>query len=119
MSKLKVMNGTPSGNGHLCRSCSNGQYVVGYRESDVLVICTNPYPAMVVPFTVYECTDYSDRNRPSFAQMQKLALSFSDGCRRPTPGFRATGFAQVAFSDEGGCEDKDENEDEDEAARAF
>ncbi|MGB6689670.1 MAG: hypothetical protein WBE76_17680 [Terracidiphilus sp.] len=119
MSKLKVMNGTPSGNGHLCRSCSNGQYVVGYRESDVLVICTNPYPAMVVPFTVYECSDYSDRNRPSFAQMQRLALSFGNTRRRPTPGFRATGFASVASSEEGGCVDGDENEDEDEATCAF
>ena len=46
MSKLKVKNGTPVGDAHLCRNCSNGQFTVGYRESEVLVICTNSSPAL-------------------------------------------------------------------------
>jgi hypothetical protein len=117
MSKLKIMNGTPMGNEHLCRSCSHGQYIVGYRESDVLVVCTNLYPATVVPFTVRECSEYWDRNRPSLSQMHKLALSFSDGRRRPTPGFKGVGFAPATVDE---CDDEDEDEedeDEEEAAR--
>ena len=36
------------GRRHLCRNCSNGQFTVGYRESEVLVICTNSSPALRV-----------------------------------------------------------------------
>jgi hypothetical protein len=112
MSKLNVKNGTPVGSEHLCKSCSHGQFVTGYRESDVLVICSNLNPAMVVPFPVYECTEYWDRNRPDYIEMKKLALDFSDGRRRPTPGFRQNGFTAVPVV----APDDDEDE-EDEAAR--
>ena len=112
MSKLKLKNATPVGGEHLCRSCSNGQFTVGYRESDVLAICTNAHPSRLVPFPVYECTDYQDRNRPDWNQMQKLALCFGEARRKATPGFRGSGFARVPAIVE-----DEEDEDEDEAAR--
>ena len=111
MSKLKVKNGTPVGNAHLCRNCSHGQFTVGYRESDVLVICTNPSPSLRVPFPVYECTDFLDRNRPGYGEMTKLALDFSDGRRKPVTGFRNSGFARIPVVEENEPEDA-----EDEAA---
>jgi hypothetical protein len=49
--------------------------MIGYRESDLLVICTNTSPNMVVPFTVYECSEYRDKNRPDWEQMEKLAIN--------------------------------------------
>jgi hypothetical protein len=113
MGKVNVKNGTPVGNAHLCRSCLHGQFTTGYRETDVLVICTNSSPARLVPFPVYECTDYWDRNRPDYEEMQKLALDFSDGRRKPVRGFSAAGFAAVANEDDDG-----EDEQEDEAALA-
>ena len=113
MGKLNVKNGTPAGGEHLCRGCSNGQYTVGYRESDVLVICTNSNPARPVPFPVYECTEYHDRNRPGWNEMQKLALSFGGGHRKPVSGFRGHGFARVPVIAE------DDAEDEVEAARSL
>ncbi|MGB0063267.1 MAG: hypothetical protein WBP85_02385 [Terracidiphilus sp.] len=109
MSKPKVKNGTPLGNVHLCRNCTNGQFTVGYRESEVLVLCTNASPALLVPFPVYECTGYWDRNRPGYEEMQKLALDFSDGRRKPIAGFRNSGFARIPVVVK--CD-----EDEDEAA---
>ena len=113
MGKLNVKNGTPAGGEHLCRGCIHGQFTTGYRESDVLVICTNSSPARQVPFPVYECTEYWDRNRPDWEQMQKLALSFSDGHRKPVPGFRGHGFARMRVIA------KDDAEDEAEAARSI
>jgi hypothetical protein len=107
MSKLNVKNGTPAGNEHLCRSCSNGQYTVGYRESDVLAICNNSRPSRVLPFTVYECTDYQDRNRPDWDQMQKLALTLNETRRKPIRGFSGNGFSQVSVVVEDECEDED------------
>jgi len=111
MSKLKVKNGTPEGNVHLCRNCGNGQFTVGYRESDVLVICTNSSPALRVTFPVYECTGFWDRNRPGYDEMTKLALNFGGGRRKPITGFRDSGFARIPAVAKGEPEDA-----EDEAA---
>ncbi len=109
MGKLNVKNGTPVGNAHLCRNCTNGQFTTGYRESDVLVICTNSSPARIVPFPVHECTSIRDRNRPDWEQMEKLAISFT---AEPQPqahsGLSRSGFASVPVV----VEDEDECEDE-------
>jgi hypothetical protein len=110
MGKVNVKNGTPVGNAHLCRSCSNGQFTTGYRETDVLVICTNSSPARLVPFPVHECTDYWDRNRPGYDEMRKLAIDFSEGRRKPVRGFNTAGFAAVAKEDDDNCEDEQEDE---------
>jgi hypothetical protein len=111
MSKLKVKNGTPVGSVHLCRNCTHGQFTVGYRESDVLVICTNSSPARLVPFPVHECTEFWDRNRPDYDEMTKLALNFSEGHRKAITGFRDSGFARIPAIAESEPEDA-----EDEAA---
>ena len=112
MGKLNVMNGTPVGNTNLCKSCDWGQVTTGYRESDLLVVCTNANPARLIPFAVCECTDYQDRYRPDYDQMEKLAISFSHNARRkPTPGFRSSGFGCVPIL-VGGDDDDEENADE-------
>jgi hypothetical protein len=66
MGKLNVKNGTPVGNEHLCKSCRHGQYVTGYRESDVLVVCTLSEPSFRLPFVVRECSDYEDKQEPDW-----------------------------------------------------
>lgn len=107
MSKLNVKNGTPVGNSHLCRNCSNGQFTTGYRESEVMVICTNSTPARVVPFVVHECTDFQDRCRPDWDQMERLGISLeAEVTRKPTPGFRGSGFATVPVVVENEGEDE-------------
>ena len=75
MSKLTVKNGTPVGNAHLCKSCNWGQVVAGYRESDLLVICMNTNPNIVVPFTVFDCSEFSDKRKPTWDEMEKLAIA--------------------------------------------
>jgi hypothetical protein len=89
MGKIKLNNGTPVGNDHLCRRCSHGKFTMGYRETDVLVICTYSNPAHSVPFPVHECTEFWDRNRPDYDEMTKLALDFTACRRKPVEGFRA------------------------------
>lgn len=74
MGKTYVKNGTPVGNENLCRNCSNAQITTGYRESDMLVICTNVYPSIAVPFVVHQCTDFEDKFKPDWRQMEKLAI---------------------------------------------
>lgn len=69
-----MKNGTPVGNANLCKSCTWGQFMTGYRDSDLQVICTNASPNFVVPFTVRECSEFSDKFKPTFDQMSKLAI---------------------------------------------
>lgn len=90
MSKLNVKNGTPAGNEHLCKRCSWGQCITGYRESDLVVICTNTGPNFKVPFTVFDCSAFSDRNRPDWEQMEKLAIEVRPASvLKSVPGFSA------------------------------
>ena len=114
MVKVNVNNGTPVSGPHLCKNCNWGQFTTGYRESDLFVICTNSSPARVVPFVVRDCTEYQDRNRPDWEQMEKLAISLTTEARhKPTPGFCGNGFAPVPVVVD------DEHEDElEEAARS-
>lgn len=109
MSKLNVKNGTPVGNAHLCRSCTWAQMISGYRESDLLVICTNVSPNLVVPFVVLDCSAFSDKFKPTWDQMSKLAIEV-DPVRvsTKTRGFHALTKVQPMRVDD----------DEDEAARA-
>jgi hypothetical protein len=110
MSKLNVKNGTPVGNAHLCNRCSWGQVITGYRESDVLVICNNTSPNIVVPFTVYDCTEFSDKHKPTYEQMKKLAVDFQPLRISKTAGFRSIETLRPVKVG-------DEDDDEDEAAK--
>lgn len=93
MGKLYVKNGTPVGNEHLCKSCTWGQYTVGYRESDVLAICTNTNPNIKLPFTVYSCSEFEDKSRPDWEQMEKLAIEIAPiRVSKKTKGFNVAEF---------------------------
>jgi hypothetical protein len=112
MGKLNVKNGTPMGNDHLCRRCNWGQCMTGYRESDFVVICTNTNPNFKVPFTMLDCTEFNDRNRPDWQQMEKLALEVSPTrVSTRTAGFSAVTTVLPIRRVPG------DDEDEDEAAR--
>jgi len=61
--------------------------MTGYRESEMVTMCCGVVPNIVVPFRIYECTGYYDKNRPSYVQMQKLAIHVSPGNPKPV-GFK-------------------------------
>ena len=108
MGKLNVKNGTPVGNTPLCMSCSWGQCITGYRESDRLVICNKTSPDIVVPFAVLECTGFEDKHRPDWRQMQNLAIDIQPvRVSAKTSGFSVFTAPQPAI-DTDGDEDQDE-----------
>ena len=110
MGKLNVKNGTPAGHAHLCKSCNWGQVVAGYRESDLLVVCMNTSPNLAVPFTVFDCSEFSDKRKPTWDEMEKLAIAVEPArVSMKTRGFYAVAKAQPA---------RDGDESEDEAASA-
>jgi hypothetical protein len=109
MGKLNVKNGTPVGNTHLCKSCNWGQFMTGYRESDLIVICTNISPNIVVPFTVSECSEFSDKFKPTWDEMSKLAIDVNPvRVSAKTRGFYAVTTVQPVRVEDDKDSDKDE-----------
>ncbi|HWG19053.1 MAG TPA: hypothetical protein VG225_00900 [Terracidiphilus sp.] len=113
MGKLNVKNGTPVGNERLCRRCTWGQCMTGYRESDFVVICTNANPNFKVPFPIMDCTSFDDRHRPTFKQMTALAIDVA----RTRVSMRTAGFNTVTRVQPIRRVAEDDDEDEGEAAR--
>jgi hypothetical protein len=87
MGKAYIKNGTPVGNESLCKNCTNALVFTGYRESDQMTMCTYVHPNIVLPFTVNTCTGYYDKNRPSYKQMQDLAIDVTPAPLKPV-GFK-------------------------------
>ena len=104
MRKVDVKNGTPVGSEHLCKRCTWGQCVRGYRDSDLLVLCTNASPNFTVPFPVCECSAFSDKHRPTFEQMSRLAI----GLNQVRLSARTRGFQTVTKVHPVRVEDEDE-----------
>ena len=121
MGKLNVKNGTPVGNEHLCKGCTNGQFTTGYRESDILVVCTNVYPSIRLPFVVHQCSDFQDRLRPDWEQMEKLAIQIQPvRVSKKTKGFNILDPLQPEKPEyEPATPEDDEEEDESVAASAL
>jgi hypothetical protein len=110
MGKLPIKNGTPVGSVSLCKTCSNAQIMTGFRESELITICDILRPYFVVPFNIYECTAYYDKNRPSWDEMKKLAIHVEPGRIKPR-GFKVgTGFVQ-STTVRVGADDDDEDDD--------
>jgi hypothetical protein len=112
MGKLPIKNGTPVGSVSLCKTCSYAQIMTGFRESELITICHNPSPTLFVPFNVYECTRYYDKNRPSWSQMKKLAIDVVPGTLKPV-GFKVgAGFVQTTTVQVGGDDEDDDDFDD-------
>ena len=77
----------------------------------MVTMCCWPEPNILVPFQIYECSRYYDKNRPSWQQMEKLAIHVSPGNPKPA-GFKVgAGFAQTTVNvveDDGECNEHDE-----------
>jgi len=87
---ISVKNGTPTGEQSKCASCTNAHILRGFRESEEMVYCTFAFDQMlVVPFKVRECSHYSDKHRPTWEQMQDLAIEIRPpGSFAKPAGFR-------------------------------
>ena len=108
MGKTVVKGGTPVGSASLCRTCTSAHIMTGYRESEMVTICGDVHPNVVVPFVIYECTGYYDKNRPSWKEMKELALDVTPSPLKPVGFKTGAGFATVTLT-----RPADEDEDND------
>jgi len=86
----------------LCHACYWSHIQKGFRESEEAVYCCfSKFRA--VPFKVADCTDFSNKNLPTRAQMEDIALII------PTkPARKPSGFAGVGFAGKEAAEDPDD-----------
>src|SRR5215467_8406948 len=90
MAAIYVKNGTPLESNSRCESCVHAHIMRGYRESEEVVYLTIPYgPPLRVPFKVYECSNHANRNRPSWKQMEDLAIDIQPLSSAKSAGFKA------------------------------
>src|ERR1700758_368158 len=75
--------------GSRCDSCRHAHIIVGFRESETMMFCTYAYDQLLaVPFKVRDCSNYDDKNRPTWKQMEDLALPIKETTTSKTTGFR-------------------------------
>ena len=88
MVKVTVKGGTPEGCESLCRSCSRGHIITGFRASEEEVFCRTFYIEREIHFPVRECTFYEDKRLASKTEMEEIAWQLrSTGKPWRSPGF--------------------------------
>jgi len=91
MVTIKVKGGTPSGSDSLCRTCSRGHVIQGFRASEEEVFCRFFYIEREIRFPVSACTFYEDRRLASKSEMEEIAWFLTT--RKPG---RTVGFVSAA-----------------------
>ena len=84
MGNAYVRHGAPVGAMSLCATCSNSHIIEGFRESEVIALCTYIYDRPIaIQFRVKSCSNHHDKTRPSYRDMQKLAIPVTTGTLKP------------------------------------
>jgi hypothetical protein len=84
---IYVKNGTPLRAPSLCESCARGFIAQGYSETDLLVVCQALWPERRMHFTVRACTAYTEKNKPTFKEMEEIALELDRVALKRDAGF--------------------------------
>jgi hypothetical protein len=83
MVKVTVKGGTPEGCESLCRSCSRGHIITGFRASEEEVFCRTFYIEREIHFPVRECTFYEDKRLASKTEMEEIAWHLRSTTSKP------------------------------------
>ncbi|NYF91671.1 hypothetical protein RBB79_18590 [Tunturiibacter empetritectus] len=106
MGKPYIKGGTPIGSDSLYKTCSYAHIMTGYRESEMVTMCNEVQPNIIVPFLIYDCTGFYDKNKPSWKQMEDLAIDLATGPMKPA-GFKVgAGFHEAVVARI--CDDEDD-----------
>lgn len=73
MVKVTIKGGTPEGCESLCRSCTRGHIITGFRASEEEVFCRTFYIEREIHFPVRECTFYEDKRLATKTEMEEIA----------------------------------------------
>ncbi len=95
VSKVYVKNGTAVEGPGKCASCTHAHIVCGFRESEEITYCNFACDQLLlIPFKVRSCSNYLDRSRPTWEQMQELAIDVLPISSAKPAGFRRSSRKQ-------------------------
>ncbi|HJZ63941.1 MAG TPA: hypothetical protein VKD70_06465 [Candidatus Acidoferrum sp.] len=92
MVTIKVKGGTPQSNNTLCRTCTYGHVIKGFRATEEEVFCRYFYLEREIHFAVSECTFYEDRRLASKREMEEIAWILRTDMPRRRVGFISPGL---------------------------
>lgn len=84
-----IKNGTPVGTESKCDTCKFSLIARGFRESEEVTYCDWLSRPTRVLFQVRECSRHEHKSRPTWDQMEELALEI-----RPSPTLKPAGFCK-------------------------
>ena len=84
---IYVKNGTPVNGASLCETCSRGFIARGYSETELVVVCRALWPERRMWFPVRACTAYIEKNKPTFKEMEDIALVLDRVALKRDAGF--------------------------------
>ena len=84
---IYVKNGTPVNAESLCESCSRAFIARGYSETELVVVCQALWPERQMHFPVRTCTAYVEKNKPTFKEMEDIALVLDRVALKRDAGF--------------------------------
>ena len=91
MVTIRVNGGTPQNSDTLCRTCSRGHIIKGFRATEEEVFCRHFYIEREIRFPVSECSWYEDKRLACKSEMEEIAWFLTT--RKPG---RSVGFVSAA-----------------------
>lgn len=82
-----VKNGTPVGSESKCETCKFSLVLRGFRESEEVAYCDWLSQPTRVLFQVRDCSRHEDKSRPTWDQMEDLALEIRPSATNKPAGF--------------------------------
>jgi hypothetical protein len=93
MVTIRVKGGTPEGCESLCRTCTRGHIITGFRATEEEVFCRTFYIEREIRFPVRECTFYEDKRLASKEDMEEIAWRLRSTTTKPN---QSLGFVSAA-----------------------
>jgi len=93
MVTIRVKGGTPEGCESLCRTCTRGHIITGFRATEEKVFCRTFDIEREIRFPVRECTFYEDKRLASKEDMEEIAWRLRSTITKPN---QSLGFVSAA-----------------------
>jgi hypothetical protein len=95
MVTIRVKGGIPEGCESLCRTCTRGHIISGFRATEEEVFCRTFYIEREIRFPVRECTFYEDKRLASKEDMEEIAWRLRSTMTRPNQSLGVVSAAQL------------------------
>ena len=106
MVTINVKGGTPQGSETLCRTCSYGHIIKGFRATEEEVFCRYFYLEREIHFPVSACTFYEDRRLASKEDMEEIAWRLRSTMTRPNQSLGFVSAAQLQEIGRASCRER-------------